>query len=331
MIGEEDNDPLAVERAANAESSSGYNLLGGEATPYAPAVMSDMDVLKAMGRDPQSILSPTFKAEAAEYRQAAGRQQAIDAKRRSDEAKLREKISDPSYVAQQAYGRLGNIGAARVISKSTGPALFQHGEEVNLGKAGRFYMAPGGYLTIPDATGKQQRISAEKVIQMAGVSVIPFLGGDEAATEFRKTTGRISSVMEMLDQLEDIYDANGNMAVPLSDGRSMAKQIESQLPTAVQQIKSGSNSSAGISDYETKAILDSIPRRTNWDTLGDQEKQKLNMVRTQLRRLIIDRATRNGIEFREIREKSAPTGAPPQAQGSNMNPISGLTRVNGTK
>jgi hypothetical protein len=192
-------------------------------------------------------------------------------------------------------------------------------------------MAPGGYLMIPDETGKQKRLSAEKVIQMAGVSVVPFLGGDEDASEFRRTMGRVSSVMEMLDQLEDIYDKNGNMMVPLADGRSMAKQIESQLPTAVQQIKSGSNSSAGISDYETKAILDSIPRRTNWDTLGDQEKQKLIMVRSQLRRLIIDRATRNGIEFREIKEKSAPTGAPPQAQGSNTNPISGLNRVNGTK
>lgn len=339
MIGEPEDDGQSVERASDAANASGYDLdtPAPAAQPtWSPASLSDIQVIQAMGKDPQSLLSPTFRAEAAAYRDAVGKSQAIEARRQAEAAKSQaaaakeaEKKSDPSYVAQQTYGRLGNIGASRVISKSTGPALFQHGEELNLGKAGRYYMAPSGYLMLPGKDGKPQRYDAEQVIQMAGVSVVPFLGGDEAAVEFRRTTGRVSSVLEMMDQLEDLYDKNGAI-LPLSDAKTRAAQIESQLPTIVSQIRSGSNSSAGVSDYETKAIEDSLPRRSNLLELDFQSRAKLTMVREQLRRIIMDRARRNGIEFKQIIEKSAPAGALPQASGNTPITIPGVT-TNGSK
>lgn len=326
----EDIDPDVLAEAVKRAQQDNYGTdpVGSE---YPSARMSDLDVIRALGKDPLEMMSSSFGREAAAYRAAVGKDQALRAKASADQAKLLREQSDPSYVAQQAYGRLGNIGAARVISKSKGPALFQHGEEVNLGKAGKYYIAPGGYLMLPGKDGRPQRLEAEQVIQMAGVSVIPFLGGDEAATEFRRTTGRITSVMEMLDQLEDIYDSKGSMIIPLSDGRNMAQQIESQLPTLVQSIRSGSNSAAGISDLETEAIKQSLPRRSNWDTLGDLERQKLTMTRQQLRRLIMDRASRNGLEFREIKVKDAKTGAQPQAQEQATKPPAGLSHLNGPK
>jgi len=295
----------------------------------------DVEIARALGVSKVEIMRGDWPARAAEYRRNEAAKQIATGKQVQAQLLAQQKLQaqqdDPVFKAQSVYARLGNIGAARVISKSRGPALFQHGEEVNLGKAGRFYIAPSGYLVMPDAAGKPQRYAAEDVIKIAGVTAVPFLGGDEAASEFRRTVGRVSSVMEMLDQLEDIYDANGTMIMPLSDGRNMAKQIESQLPMTVQQIRSGSNSAAGISDAETKAITDALPRRTGYDTLGDQERQKLVMVRQQLRRLIMDRASRNGIDFREMKPKDAKAGALPQAQASTNKAPAGLSHLNGPK
>lgn len=339
-----DNEGQDVEQAATAASETGYDLETPElAAPltWSPANLSDAQVLRAMGKHPMSLMSPDFAAQANAYRDSVGKQQALQLRQQQDEQKRMEatakrynamgaemeKKSDPSFVAQQAYGRLGNIGAARVISKSAGPALFQHGEELNLGKAGKFYVAPSGYLMLPGADGQPQRFDAEQVIQAAGVSVVPFLGGDEAAVEFRRTVGRVSSVMEMIDQLDDLY--KDGVFVPLSDNRAKATQIEAQLPTMVAQIRSGSNSAAGISDYETKAIEDALPRATSYSKLTPQELQKLAMVRDQLRRIILDRGRRNGIEFRQVIQKDAKTGALPQA--SEPLNIPGVTKKNGPK
>lgn len=323
-----DSEGQDVEQAATAASETGYDLETPEpAAPltWSPASLSDAQVLRAMGKHPMSLMSPDFAAQANAFRDAVGKQQALQLRQQQDDQKRMaadakrynamgaemEKKSDPSFVAQQAYGRLGNIGAARVIAKSSGPALFQHGEEFNLGKAGKFYIAPSGYLMLPGPDGQNQRFDAEQVIQAAGVSVVPFLGGDEAAVEFRRTAAKVSSVMEMLDQLEDTYK-NG-VFVPMSDNRAKAIQIQEQLPTIIPQIRSGSNSSAGISDYETKAIQDALPRGTDYTKLTPQELIKLSMIRDQLRRIILDRGRRNGIEFRQVIRKDAKTGALPQA------------------
>ena len=339
-----DSEGQDVEQAATAASETGYDLETPEpAAPltWSPANLSDAQVLKAMGKHPMSLMSPDFAAQANAFRDAVGKQQALQLRQQQDDQKRMaadakrynamgaemEKKSDPSFVAQQAYGRLGNIGAARVIAKSSGPALFQHGEEVNLGKSGKFYVAPAGYLMLPGPDGQSQRFDAEQVIQAAGVSVVPFLGGDEGAVEFRRTMGRAMSVTTMLDELEDLYEKGASM--PISERKTKASQIESQLPTLISQLRSGSNSSAGISDYETKAIEDSLPRGSDLLSLNDNQRTKLLMVREQLRRIILDRGRRNGIEFRQVITNSGNAGAQPQASGRTNTPL-GIT-TNGTR
>jgi hypothetical protein len=323
MVDPEDIDPEVLAAAVEAYQSG----LGG-ATPaadqsFTPAIMSDMEVIKAMGRDPMEMHRPEFAREAATYRGAVGKQQAAQAKAGAAYAKQQEKLNDPSFQAQQVYGRLGNVGAARVIAKSRGPALFQYGEVVDLGKSGAFYMAPSGYLMIPDGKGGMSKQSAEDVVKMAGVSVIPYLGGDEEANDFRNTTAKASSIIGFMDALENLYEKNNNL-VPMSSDYYRAQQIEEQLTLAVTQLRSGSKSAAGISDIEMEAIKRTLPRRTDFRELDRDSRIKLSQTKQQLLALIMDRARRNGIDLRQIKQQGNVPTAQPQAGGTITSPISGL-------
>lgn len=321
----EDDDVVA--EAAGREASSGY-ALGPLPTVGLPSPSTDIEIARAMGLPEIAIMSGDWQSRAAEFRRNETARNLYQAKQAQAQLEAQRKLeaqqADPAFQAQQVYGRLGNLAAARVISKSRGPALFQYLEPLDLGRAGSFHMHPAGYLDVPTPDGKRRRLSASEVLEISGVTTIPYLGGDEEATTFRNVAGMASSVIKMMDQLEEIYEKNGTL-VPMSDDYNRAKQIEGQLAPAVQQLRTGSKSMAGTSDLEIAALEKTLPRRTNFTVLPEEAKIALQQTRDQLRALIMNRANRNGIELRLVMPKDRTTSAPPKAGENPKSPIPGVT------
>ena len=308
MIGEEENDPLAVEQAANAESASGYNVGGSTMPSYAPAAMSDLEVIKSMGMDPQSIMSPTFSAEAAAYRNAVGRQRAIDAKRQADAAKDMEKRSDPFFRAQNIYGKIGNLAAARTIAKTTGPALFQLGEQIDLGPDQMFAIRPVGDVDVPKQDGTSMKMPAWQLLHANGVSVVPYLGGDEEAKGFRSMAAKAGELMNTLSEIEKLYENGDLKSMRGTETYRRLVQLEAGLSTIVQAIKTGSKSMAGVSDKEMEAIQASLPQ-SGTKLLESTGSGLINVrnTRAQVLGILTRTARMNGIELVQLRPQSAAT------------------------
>ena len=335
----EEEDPVAA--AAEQESMSGYGLM----PPRQPSMSSiptltDRDVLRMMGKDSLERYAGDFDSTAnafrAQYAQSQAQAAASNAsayraylaaseKAQIDQAKALEKQNDPFLRAQNIYGKTGNLAAARVIAKTTGPALFTLGEQIDLGPGQRFAIRPVGDLDIPNQDGTSSKVPAWQVIRANGVNVVPYLGGDEEAKAFRNMAARMGEVMVSLQRLEEAYTTSGNVSSPYSDLKADLVQIEGTLARDVSQLRSGSKSMAGVSDKELEAIQQTLPQSaTNLrDTKGEGARRARN-TRQQLMGLMMRTARMNGVELVQLKDQSAPTrgvttprGTPP---GTELKP-----------
>jgi len=326
----EDIDPDVLAAAVRSQLDN-YDSDTADRSPqgYAPAQMSDAQVIRAMGKDPAELMNPNFPREATAYRAAVGKDQALQAKAAADQAKLMEKQMDPAYIAQQVYASTGNIGAARTIAKTRGPSIFTHGQIIEMGRGGSYGIKPAGDIDEMGVDGKRKRTSMSDYIHRNGVSAVPFLSGDEAAVVWRRNAAKTSEVMVILDQIEDLYNKPGWKSLPgsplFNDTRSQLEQLEKGLVTVVTSLKSGSVSMAGVSDVEMDQIQATLPR-ASIDLLkpvGDG-LVKLNKTREQLRGILIRTAYMNGLVLEKLKDKPEATAGSPTGQQSTNNIPDGL-------
>ena len=318
----EDIDPDVLAAAVRSQLDN-YDSDTADRSPqgYAPAQMSDTQVIRAMGKDPLELMDPSFAREATAYRAAVGKDQAIRAKAAADQAKLMQKQMDPSYIAQQVYGSTGNIGAARVISKSRGPALFNHGESVEMGRGGSYAIIPSGDINEVGPDGKPKRTSMSQYIQRNGVSVVPFLGGDESAVAWRGAAAKTSELMEVLDQIEDLYNKPGFKSMPFSDTNRQLEQLESGLVNIVSQLKTGSKSMAGVSDLEMENLLKGLPAAgSNLTQPVATGLERVSKTREQVRGILMRTALMNGLVLTPLKAKAEVTAGSPTGQRSSSTP-----------
>jgi hypothetical protein len=333
-----------VSEAAAREAELGYGA-GAYTQPmripappqYTPTNMDDPAVLKAMNMDPISMFSSdwgarssAFRQNAAEseakayaanasayrsYIQAAERQQAIAGKA----AEAQAKAQDPVMRAQRMYTMAGSLGGARTIAKSTGPALFQLGEVIEIAPDMRFGISPTGVVMVPGKDGKPVAKSMAEALWEGGVSVVPYLGGDEEAKGFRMASAKTAEVVSILAQMEEIVNKAGAKSIPLTDAKQQLEQLESGLPSLIQALRTGSKSMAGVSDKELEAIERGIPRPSEFWRSDKDARNKVAMTRRQLTNMLIRQARANGIELNPMKDKQ-PVG-PNASQGRAANQI----------
>ncbi len=234
-----------------------------------------------------------------------------------------EKMLDPAYRAQQFYSKMGDMNAAVTIAKSKGSALFDMGQEIDLGSFGAFAMAPKGNIELTDADGQRVRVPARLYAERMGISVIPFTSGDENADAFRTSLNDSQRIMGLLDRLEQLYDESGYIGELSPTARAAeAKAIESQLVTGVLKTLNGTKSLASVSEGEMKMIMGSIPQSAStWFTnLRGNEKVKLNKLRNDLTNVIFRAADSNGIALIPMRRQ-----APATREGGTTPTPSGVT------
>lgn len=313
-----------VADAAEAEALGGYGLaMPPPPTQFQYKPLSDVDILmQSGGGDLNELHHGGWDARAAaaraQHAQAQAQMAAANSsayrsylaaseKAQIDQAKALEKQNDPFFRAQNIYGKTGNLAAARVIAKTTGPALFTLGEQIDLGPGQRFAIRPVGDLDIPNQDGTSSKVPAWKVIRANGVNVVPYLGGDEEAKAFRNMAARMGEVMVSLRRLEEAYTTSGNVSSPYSDLKADLVQIEGTLARDVSQLRSGSKSMAGVSDKELEAIQQTLPQSaTNLrDTKGEGARRARN-TRQQLMGLMMRTARMNGVELVQLKDQSSP-------------------------
>ena len=301
-----------------------------------PQDISDAQILKAMGKGASYLETSAWQydrdnyrkqhldaqkamatAQAGEYRTYIGalgkQQERADKMATAQAAKM-----DPSYIAQQVYSRAGSLGGARTIAKSTGSALLNHGQVVDMGRAGSYAIIPQGEVSELQLDGSSKRVSMTRHIQKMGVSVVPFLGGDEAATAWRGATAKASELMTMLDQIEDIYEKAPTVSFRTSEANRALLQLEQKLAPIVSQIMSGSKSMAGTSDLEMKAIMDTLPRAgTDYTMTVGTGLKNVKLTREQVRGVIIRTALMNGVVLTPLRAKAEITAGSTTGQQSS--------------
>lgn len=327
----------AIDAAAEREAAQGYGMAGLRPGMGVPAPqqfqlqgISDAQILKALGKNDVFLESGAWPHQRDEYRKqymmaqaqaanasadqykaylgAMAKQQDRNDKIAIAQGKLSEKANDPFFRAQNIYGQTGNLAAARVIAKTTGPALFKLGEQVDLGPDQMFAIRPVGDLDIAKPDGTSARVPTWQFLQANGVNVVPYLGGDEEAKAFRNMAARMGEVMVSLRRLEEAYTTSGNISSPYSDLKADLVQIEGTLARDVSQLRSGSKSMAGVSDKELEAIQQTLPQSaTNLrDTKGEGARRARN-TRQQLMGLMMRTARMNGVELVQLKPQSAPT------------------------
>jgi hypothetical protein len=334
--GQEEDD---IESAAEREALGGYSLSAPPPpTPAQYRPMSDMDILRqAGGGDLNELHHGGWDARAASARaqdaQAQGQMAAANSsayrsylaaseKAQIAQAKALEKQNDPFFRAQNIYGQTGNLAAARVIAKTTGPAMFKLGEQVDLGPDQMFSIRPVGDLDIPKPDGTSVKVPTWQFLRANKVNVVPFLGGDEAAIAFRGMAARMGEVLVALHRLEEGYTASGNVSVPYTERKFDLTQIEGTLARDVSQLRSGSKSMAGVSDKEMEAIEKTLPSSAT--NLRDSKAEGIRRIintRQQLLGLITRVARMNGVELVQLKAKDAPTtGRTPRPAGVRIIP-----------
>lgn len=316
----EDIDPDVLAAAVKMAQQDNYGT-DAASVEYPSAIMSDFDVIKAQGKDPLGMMHPNFGREADAYRAAVGKNQALQAKATADQAKLMRQQMDPSYIAQQVYGSTGNIGAARVISKSTGAALFIHGQSVEMGRGGSYAIIPSGDINEVGPDGKPKRTSMSQYIQRNGVSVVPFLGGDEPAKAWRGAAAKTSELMKVLDQIEDLYKAPGFISFPGTNKNRQLEQLESGLANIVIQLKTGSISMAGVSDLEMANLENGLPAAgTNLTQTVATGIERVSKTREQVKGILMRTALMNGLVLTPLKAKAEVTAGSPTGQRSSSTP-----------
>lgn len=350
-----ESEDLAVDAAAEREAAEGYGMAGlgqGRAIPapqqFQLQGISDAQILKALGKNDVFLESGAWPHQRDEYRKqymaaqghmanasaeqykayvgAIGKQQARDDKIALAQGKLNASAQDPFIRAQRMYTMAGSLGGARTIAKSTGAALFQHGEVVDLGGGIAFTIAPTGSVRrVNPATGKEENISMSTAIAEGGVSVVPFLGGDEDAKGFRRMTAMANDVIGRLTQIEEIAKSPGAHSLYGTNAKDMLEQLESGLASSISQLRSGSKSMAGVSDKEMEAIAAGIPEASKLFSRDAGAITKAEMTRRQLVNLIMRQARANGVELNLINTTKkaglkASQGEANQIPGVDLNP-----------
>lgn len=346
-----EREDLAVDAAAEREAAEGYGMAGLRPGMGVPAPqqfqlqsITDSQILKALGKNDVFLESGAWPHQRDEYRkqymmaQAAAMNASADQykayvgamakqQERNDKiaiarGKLNEKANDPFFRAQNIYGQTGNLAAARVIAKTTGPALFQLGEQVDLGPDQMFAIRPMGDLDMPKPDGTSAKVPAWQFLRANGVNVVPFLGGDEEAKGFRNMAARMGEVMTALSKLEQGYTASGNISMPYTEKKFDLTQIEGTLARDVSQLRSGSKSMAGVSDKEMEAIEKTLPSSAS--NLRDSKAEGIRRItntRQQLLGLITRIARMNGVELVQLKAKdAATTGRAPTPAGVRIIP-----------
>jgi hypothetical protein len=338
---EEDPD---VSAAAEREALSGYGL----AAPPPPQMqsmgaLSDSEVLRMMGKNPLEMLAGNWESTASSFRAQHAQSQAQMAsanasayksylaaseKAQIAQAKALEKQNDPFFRAQNIYGKTGNLAAARTIAKTAGPALFQLGEQVDLGPNQMFAIRPVGDLDIPNPDGTSSKVPAWQFLHANGVNVVPYLGGDEEAKAFRSMAGKTGELMNTLDQIEKLYANSDLKSMRGTETYRQLVQLEAGLSTIVQSIKTGSKSMAGVSDNEMNAIQASLPQ-SGTKLLESTGSGLINVrnTRAQVLGILTRTARMNGVELVQLKPKDAPNSrrvtTPGSAPPGTKNPSNG--------
>jgi len=294
---------------------------------------NDGDIAEAMGYD-RSIILDRFRAEAEgrkgfaaqadAYRQ--GYQKAMAGQQRvatSQAIAQAKRQADPRYAAQMFYTQTGDLNAAITISKSTGSALFDMGQEIDLGSFGAFAMAPKGNIDLDDGKGGRMRVPTRWYAEKKGIGVIPFTSGDENADAFRTSLNDTQRIMGLLDRLEVLYNDSGYIGSLSPTVRAAeAKAIESQLATGILKVLNGTKSLASVSEGEMNMVMGSIPQAasTFFTNLRGNESVKLNKLRNDLTNVIFRAADQNGIALIPMKRQ-----APATREGGNPPTPSGVT------
>ena len=337
------DDEVDLGEVADRESAGGYGLSAFGPTMGIPMPqgrqiipLTDLEIAKAIGASGSAMESSQWVHQRDEYRKqhlaaqasmansssreyaayvsAMGKQQ----QRMDKMAEAQAKAQDPFLRAQKMYAQAGSLGGARTIAKSTGAALFQHGEIMELGPNIAFRVQPVGVVRRVNQAGQEETISLSQSIAEAGVSVVPFLGGDEDAKAFRRMVAMTNDLISRLDEIEKIASSPGAHTLYGTDSRSMLKQLEGNLAGAVQQLKSGSKSMAGVSDKEMEALADSVPSASSLFTRDKDAIIKADMTKRQIMNIVIRQARANGIELNlmDLRKKAGPNASQGAATSS---------------
>lgn len=342
---------------AERESISGYGLGAFGPTMGVPmpqgreiTTLTDMEIAKALGVYGSAMESGQWAHQRDEYRKqhmaaqiqmantasrnyatyvsAVGKQQERADKMAVAQAKLRAQADDPFFRAQNIYGKTGNLAAARTIAKTTGPALFQLGEQVDLGPNQMFAIRPVGDLDIPNQDGTSSKVPAWQFLRANGVNVVPYLGGDEEAKAFRSTAGKAGELMNTLAQIESLYANDDLKSMRGTETYRQLVQLEAGLSTIVQSIKTGSKSMAGVSDKEMEAIQASLPQ-SGTELLESTRSGLINVrnTRAQVLGILMRTARMNGVELVQLKSKDAPNSRrvtmPGSAPPGTTNPSNG--------
>jgi hypothetical protein len=342
---------MEIPEEENEDDGDIASLISGGASPIAlpglpkPNLMdisksSDGDIAEAMGFSRSRILGnvrdqaegrPGFSGQADAYRKGyekamAGYQSqvakytAAQAKAQVAQAKLQ---ADPRYMAQQFYHKAGDLNSAIAIAKSKGSALFELGQEVDLGNTGLFAIAPKGSIPTQDEKGNPIRVPTRYYAQKMGINVVPFTSGDENADAFRSTLNDSQRLMGLLDRLEVLYEQSGYIGKLSPTIRSAeAEAIEGQLLTGVLKTLNGTKSLSGVSEGEMKSVMSSIPQAAStWVTNGrGNETVKINKLRNDLTNVIFRAADSNGIALIPMKRQ-----APATREGGKTPPPSGVS------
>ena len=286
-------------------SASGINSVGRAAT-MTPIANNDMDIAAAISGGDRTMGMAKLLSRDPQDQQHFYQQKVQFLK---DQKKIQEQQNDPMFRAQQFYSQSGNLGAAIQIGKSKGSALFQLGQEVNLGSFGSFAIGPKGSVMEEGPQGAMS-IPARYSAARRGVMGVPFTGGDENADAFRTSLADTQRIMGLLDRLDTLYGESGYIGRASPTIRSAeAEAIESQLVTGVLKTLNGTKSLAGVSEGEMNMIMGSIPRSAStWLTNGrGNERVKLGKLRNDLTNVLLRAADSNGIELVPIRRQPTPT------------------------
>jgi hypothetical protein len=275
----------------------------------------------------QASMASSASRDYAAYVSALGKQQ-----QRTDKmAEAQAKAQDPFLKAQKMYAQAGSLGGARTIAKSTGAALFQHGEILELGPSFAFSVRPIGAVRRVNQAGQEETISLSQSIAEAGVAVVPFIGGDEDAKGFRRMVAMTNDLIGKLEEIEKIASSPGMHSVSGLDSNSMLTQLEGGLEGAVNQIRTGSKSMAGVSDKEMEALAQSVPKASKLFSRDRDALIKADMVKRQVMNIVIRQARANGIELNmiDLRKKAGPNASQGGAR-SNQPPGTNNGKQSGT-
>lgn len=220
------------------------------------------------------------------------------------------KAQKPVHPEAQFYASVGDMSGAMIIQKSKGPSLFTFGEELDMGSAGSFMMAPSGTMQAVTQDGKRVSVNVSDYAARNGVKTVPFRGGDQQAELFRNTLTRTKSLMDSLDELEKAYDDNSLYIGHFnpSETSAYAEQLETKVLLDAMAVLTGSKSLGGnTSNVDIDMLRKMMPKAAStyfFNTKGN-EKRRLVELRKIVMNHVMSAAEANGVALKEMNKRGS--------------------------